>query len=427
MLAFCLIKYLGTHHLAIGQIAEWRDVMKSKSIYEVDHHFTRHTGKYETVDTYYRRTCSADYLTKVAVPLLCFSALDDPICTNEAIPWDEVTANPNVIMVVTRHGSHLAYFEGLTARTIWWVRGLTDFMAAMISSNLMHTPQKISGTVLETYEESDLKTPHLSSSSSGQVASEDPQLSSLAVTGGVSVYERNAKYENELGSGDEEDNALATGEVETSEVLPNEAAVTLTFKKKSELTAMQSALSQLLPQLQANQPATISSEHLNLTNVQDEDTPMKGVEYTAAEALMGQLKLSAVLTFQISPHQNFEAPVKYPVVSALKRCGEKARNLALTCNFHQRSGVDDQEPCSSASGRNFTDQPHEQEVVSRGSNKRVLQAGSWNSELALVSAQNRRNLWLLMYLALVTTCPLIGSAFLIRWRGKLMNMTKGLL
>lgn len=45
----------------------------------------------QTVDTYYRRTCSADYLTKVAVPLLCFSALDDPICTNEAIPWDEVT------------------------------------------------------------------------------------------------------------------------------------------------------------------------------------------------------------------------------------------------------------------------------------------------------------------------------------------------
>lgn len=117
--------------------------LQSKSIYEVDHHFTRHTGKYETVDTYYRRTCSADYLTKVAVPLLCFSALDDPICTNEAIPWDEVTANPNVIMVVTRHGSHLAYFEGLTARTIWWVRGLTDFMAAMISSNLMHTPQKV--------------------------------------------------------------------------------------------------------------------------------------------------------------------------------------------------------------------------------------------------------------------------------------------
>lgn len=57
-----------------------------------------------------------------------------------------------------------------------------------------------------------------------------------------------------MGSGDEEDNALATGEVETSEVLPNEAAVTLTFKKKSELTAMQSALSQLLPQVCPSYP-----------------------------------------------------------------------------------------------------------------------------------------------------------------------------
>jgi abhydrolase domain-containing protein 1/3 len=43
----------------------------------------------QTVDTYYRHCSSAYYLAKVAVPLLCFNSLDDPVCTKEAIPWDE--------------------------------------------------------------------------------------------------------------------------------------------------------------------------------------------------------------------------------------------------------------------------------------------------------------------------------------------------
>lgn len=43
----------------------------------------------QTVDTYYRRCSSANYVGNVSVPLLCISALDDPLCTAEAIPWDE--------------------------------------------------------------------------------------------------------------------------------------------------------------------------------------------------------------------------------------------------------------------------------------------------------------------------------------------------
>jgi abhydrolase domain-containing protein 1/3 len=55
----------------------------------------------------------------VAVPLLCISALDDPVCTREAIPWDECRANKNIVLATTTHGGHLAYYEGLTASSMW--------------------------------------------------------------------------------------------------------------------------------------------------------------------------------------------------------------------------------------------------------------------------------------------------------------------
>lgn len=58
------------------------------------------------------------------------------------------------------------------------------------------------------------------------------------VIGGVLVYERNVKYENELGFGDEEDNVFVIGEVEIFEVLLNEVVVIFMFKKKLEFIVM---------------------------------------------------------------------------------------------------------------------------------------------------------------------------------------------
>ena len=43
----------------------------------------------QTPDTYYRYSSSASFVRNVTVPLLCISALDDPLCTKEAIPYDE--------------------------------------------------------------------------------------------------------------------------------------------------------------------------------------------------------------------------------------------------------------------------------------------------------------------------------------------------
>ncbi|KAJ6952539.1 hypothetical protein NC653_041621 [Populus alba x Populus x berolinensis] len=81
-------------------------------------------------------------LGNVLVPRLCISALDDPICTREAIQWDECrrilfydteitsvlnyplspfqTANPNIVLATPQHGGHLAFFEGLAATSYWY-------------------------------------------------------------------------------------------------------------------------------------------------------------------------------------------------------------------------------------------------------------------------------------------------------------------
>ncbi|KAL0649982.1 hypothetical protein Bca4012_092673 [Brassica carinata] len=134
--------YAQLHEPQYTRLADWEGIKKSRSIRDFDNHATCHVGKFETVDTYYRKSSSTQYVGNVAVPLLCISALDDPLCTKEAIPWEECWANKNIVLATTNHGGHLAFFEGLTASSLWWVRATNEFLGALSCSRHMHV-QKI--------------------------------------------------------------------------------------------------------------------------------------------------------------------------------------------------------------------------------------------------------------------------------------------
>ncbi|KAH7568161.1 hypothetical protein JRO89_XS07G0249900 [Xanthoceras sorbifolium] len=128
-------------------------------------------GKFETVDTYYRRCSSSSYIGKVSVPLLCVSALDDPVCTREAIPWDECRANKNVVLATTHHGGHLAFFEGITANGVWWVRAVDEFLSVLHSSPYMHVQKKMEKSGLHSSIESSIdQGPYVNVSADGMVA-----------------------------------------------------------------------------------------------------------------------------------------------------------------------------------------------------------------------------------------------------------------
>eukprot|EP00257_Ricinus_communis_P027069 XP_025014483.1 embryogenesis-associated protein EMB8 isoform X2 [Ricinus communis] len=130
--------YAKLHEPQYSRLANWEGIKKSRSIRDFDNYATCLVGSFETADTYYRRCSSAYYVADVSVPLLCISALDDPVCTREAIPWDECRANRNIVLATTKDGGHLAFFEGLTGAGLWWVRAVNEFLGVLHSSPCMH-------------------------------------------------------------------------------------------------------------------------------------------------------------------------------------------------------------------------------------------------------------------------------------------------
>ncbi|KAJ4701166.1 embryogenesis-associated protein EMB8 [Melia azedarach] len=161
--------YAQLHEPRYSRLANWEGIKKSRSIRDFDNYATCLVGKFETVDTYYRRCSSSTYVGNVAVPLLCISALDDPVCTLEAIPWDECRANKNVVLATTQHGGHLAFFEGITAAGMWWVRAVNEYLGVLHNSPHMHVQKKESGVNLSAESSID-QGPYVNISEDGMVA-----------------------------------------------------------------------------------------------------------------------------------------------------------------------------------------------------------------------------------------------------------------
>ncbi|KAL3838889.1 hypothetical protein ACJIZ3_023480 [Penstemon smallii] len=132
-LATSLKGYCNLHKDVMSRLTDWEGIQKSRNFREFNDSSFRVFANYETVDAYNRASCSSSLLTKVMVPLLCITSLDDPICTNEAIPWDECRINDNVVLATTQHGGHLPFFEGLTANSLWWVKAVDEFFTVLQS------------------------------------------------------------------------------------------------------------------------------------------------------------------------------------------------------------------------------------------------------------------------------------------------------
>ncbi|XP_077248793.1 uncharacterized protein LOC143888304 [Tasmannia lanceolata] len=170
ILTYGLQGYAQLHQPIYSRLADWEGIKKSRSVRDFDHYATCLVGKFETVDAYYRHCSSASFVENVSVPLLCISALDDPLCTREAIPLDECRANKNIVLATTAHGGHLAFFEGITANSLWWVRAADEFLTALHSSPFMHKQKKIQNSGhYSTLESSIDKAPYVNVMEDGMV------------------------------------------------------------------------------------------------------------------------------------------------------------------------------------------------------------------------------------------------------------------
>ncbi|KAK6276823.1 hypothetical protein POUND7_017146 [Theobroma cacao] len=304
--------YAKLHEPRYSRLANWEGIKKSRSVRDFDNFAKCFVGKFETVDTYYRHCSSSSYVQNVSVPLLCITALDDPVCTREAIPWDECRANKNIVLATPQHGGHLAFFEGITASSLWWVRATNEFLSLLHSSPHLH---------VQKTENSDLQL------SLGSSIDEGPYVN-VTENGMVA-----AVGNEHIGNNIVEDLAGLR------KIHKQECDKMISASEQNK--HMTETMSDVVPSADKMVSASEENEHL-------------------AEAMSDFVPGAAQVSGQSS---NLQGVNSFDVIAHVKRC------------------------------------------------------------LNHLSRQNRNSMWLLAYIAIITSWPLVGSAFRIFSRKKLRNVS----
>ncbi|CAG09160.1 unnamed protein product, partial [Tetraodon nigroviridis] len=104
------------HRKVLEKVADIDYVLKSRTIREFDERFTALQFGYKSCVDYYRDASPDKELPRTAVPILCLSAADDPFSPHHSFPLNTVQELPNVALLLTAHGGHIAFLQEMFPR-----------------------------------------------------------------------------------------------------------------------------------------------------------------------------------------------------------------------------------------------------------------------------------------------------------------------
>ncbi|XP_036941590.1 phospholipase ABHD3-like isoform X1 [Acanthopagrus latus] len=111
-----LRRAVARHRKVLEKVVDIDYVLKARTVREFDERFTSLQFGYNSCTEYYCDASPDKKLPNTAVPILCLNAADDPFSPKCAFPVNIVQGLPNVALLLTAHGGHIAFLQGLFPR-----------------------------------------------------------------------------------------------------------------------------------------------------------------------------------------------------------------------------------------------------------------------------------------------------------------------
>lgn len=115
-------------------IYQTRQLKALRTVREFDNAYTAPMSGFQDADDYYHRASALRLIDRLTVPTLIITAADDPFIPVDQFRDPAVTGNPNLTVIVTRHGGHCGFIEAKAAGKgdgYWAERTIVRFVEAL--------------------------------------------------------------------------------------------------------------------------------------------------------------------------------------------------------------------------------------------------------------------------------------------------------
>lgn len=133
-----------------GSIIDLAALPKIKSLVDFEDNYNRVIQNYPNSEAYAADSRLSEHLGNIKTPTLCLSSEDDFMAPIKLLPIEEIEANKNLCMVLTKRGGHMAFIDGLIwpKKPYYAQRIISKYMLAFKKSALSqeyasHTGDKV--------------------------------------------------------------------------------------------------------------------------------------------------------------------------------------------------------------------------------------------------------------------------------------------
>ena len=131
LLSLSLKRLLIKHAGVLAKVIDVDAAMRSKTLIQFEEIVYSKMYGFENMEQYWEKNNPNRDLDDVAIPVLCISSMDDPVCSKDLIPFELFKVYPNFMLVLTERGGHCGFIEG-PQMEYWADKTAMDFIEAVM-------------------------------------------------------------------------------------------------------------------------------------------------------------------------------------------------------------------------------------------------------------------------------------------------------